>query len=338
MIIDVRKFVEHRESAWVKLAEELDQYEESKGKGWDLDRVENLYDLYHQSCSDLAQAQSFSSDPQLVRHLEILVSRAYGTIYRRRRVFRWKTAVEWTYKGFPQSFRKNIRYFWLSLAITLVGALLGGFLVANDPEAKRTVFGDFTHLLGDPSERVAQEESIEDGETPAVQAQFSSQLMTHNIRVSLFALSLGLLWGTGTIIVLFYNGAILGGVCYDYIQAGEGEFLAGWLLPHGVIEIPAILIAGQVGLMIAQCLLGWNSDLSIADRFKSIRGELARLIGGIFLMLVWAGFVESYLSQTHEPQISYSSKIMFGIAEFIVFFGFLALSGRNSPKQRGTAR
>ena len=51
--------------------------------------------------------------------------------------------------------------------------------------------------------------------------------------------------------MLFYNGVILGAVAVDYVRAGETKFLLGWLMPHGVIEIPAILIAGQAGFMLA---------------------------------------------------------------------------------------
>jgi len=334
MIIDIRKFIQQRESTWRELEKELDAHEEKYGKGWEVHRLENLYSLYHTTCSDLAQAQSSASDPELIEHLEALVSRAYGHIYRRRARFRWTSLVDWSYQGFPQAFRTHLRYFWASLLLTLSGALLGGFLVIQEPATKQTLFGNtFSHLLGDPSDRVAQEESS-DGEQNAHQASFSSQLMTHNIRVSLFALSLGLLWGLGTVILLFYNGAILGAVCIDYILAGESEFLAGWLLPHGIIEIPAIIIAGQAGLMLAQAMLGWNDPHELGERLRRIRNDIACLIGGIALMLVWAGLVESYLSQTHEPAIAYTTKIAFGLIEGICFATFLILAGKKSIFKR----
>ncbi len=50
-------------------------------------------------------------------------------------------------------------------------------------------------------------------------------------------------------------------------------FLLGWLLPHGVIEIPAILVGGQAGLVIAYALIGWGSRISRAER---LRASLAR--------------------------------------------------------------
>ena len=60
-------------------------------------------------------------------------------------------------------------------------------------------------------------------------------------------------------LILFYNGVILGAIVVDYLRAGEAWFLAGWLLPHGVVEIPAILVAGQAGFLLGQALINSNT-------------------------------------------------------------------------------
>jgi hypothetical protein len=62
-------------------------------------------------------------------------------------------------------------------------------------------------------------------------------------------------WGIGTLILLFYNGVILGAIGTDYVLDGQGSFLAAWILPHGSIELPAIFIAGQAGLVLAHARL-----------------------------------------------------------------------------------
>jgi uncharacterized membrane protein SpoIIM required for sporulation len=71
-------------------------------------------------------------------------------------------------------------------------------------------------------------------------------------------------------IMLFYNGVILGAVSVDYIHAGQTKFLMGWLMPHGVIEIPAILIAGQAGLLLALALIGRGTRAPLAARLREI--------------------------------------------------------------------
>ena len=110
--------------------------------------------------------------------------------------------------------------------------------------------------------------------------------------------------------------------------AGQTKFLLGWLLPHGAVEIPSILIAGQGGLMLAGALIGWGKRIPLRARLREVSPDLMTLIFGVGLLLVWAGFVEAFLSQYHEPIIPYAVKIAFGAVELILLFLFLAHSGK----------
>ncbi len=131
-------------------------------------------------------------------------------------------------------------------------------------------------MNGSPAERVHQEESQKEDRLNGVKATFGAQLMTHNIQVNaiLVFVALGLTWGFGTILELFYNGVILGAVCADYIAGGQGTFLAGWLLPHGVVEIPSILLGGQAGFILANALIGWGGR----TRVPSVSRRRARSV------------------------------------------------------------
>jgi uncharacterized membrane protein SpoIIM required for sporulation len=182
-------------------------------------------------------------------------------------------------------------------------------------------------LQGDPAQRVAEEEHATQDRLAGRKTSFSAFLMTHNTKVSIFAMAMGMTWGVGTIILLFYNGVILGAVAVDYIRAGQMKFLLGWLMPHGVIEIPAILIAGQAGLVLARALVGWGRRWPLNARLREVSRDIVTLIFGVGLLLVWAGFVEAFLSQYHEPVIPYSAKIGFGAVELALLILFLANSG-----------
>ena len=213
----------------------------------------------------------------------------------------------------------------------LVGGAFGGFVIATDPDAKQVLL-PFSHLLGDPSDRVAQEESAQKDRLEGSKSSFSSYLMTHNIKVSIFTLALGMTWGIGTLIMLFYNGVILGAVTLDYVLAGETPFLLGWLLPHGAVEIPAIILAGQAGLVLAGALIGWGKPISLKARLRKISGDLVSLIFGIAIMLTWAGIIEAFFSQYHEPVIPYVVKIGFGLVELTLLVLFFAKAGKGDEK------
>jgi uncharacterized membrane protein SpoIIM required for sporulation len=154
--------------------------------------------------------------------------------------------------------------------------------------------------------------------------------MTHNIRVSIFTLSAGITAGVGTIVLLFYNGVIVGAVAVDYILDGQTKFLLGWLLPHGVIEIPAILIAGQAGLLLGGAIVGWKDGAPLRSRLRRIAPDLTALVFGLGVMLVWAGIIEAFFSQWHEPVMPYALKIGFGLVELFILVLFL--SKRSNPE------
>ena len=328
MIIDLQKFITNGRPHWAELEKMLDRLESEPNERLSLERAQRFHRLYERTAADLAKITTFSSEPETRRFLENLVARAYGEIHETREKQRRIFPLQWFFQTWPQTFRKHIRAFYLSLAITIAGCAFGGLAIAFDPDSK-SVLMPFSHLQQDPAQRVAEEEKATDNRLDGRKTSFSAELMTHNTQVSIFTLALGMTWGVGTIIMLFYNGVILGAISVDYVHAGQTKFLLGWLMPHGVIEIPAILIAGQAGLILAYALIGRGRRTPLRARLREISGDLATLIFGVGLMLVWAGFIEAFLSQYHEPVIPYEVKIIFGGIELILLCVFLAKSGRN---------
>jgi uncharacterized membrane protein SpoIIM required for sporulation len=292
----------------------------------DITGARRFHYLYERTAADLARLHTFASEPEIHRFLENLVARAYSEVHETRaqphrlRPWRWLTV------DFPRTFRRHAGAFWLAVAITLAGTAFGGFALALDPDAKPVLL-PYSHLQMDPRERVAREEKAKTDRLKGGKAEFSAFLMTHNTQVSLLTMALGMTWAVGTIIMLFYNGIILGAVAVDYIRTGETPFLVGWLLPHGSFEIPAILIAGQAGLILGRAMIGRGTRQSFAERLRAVSGDLTTLIGGVALMLVWAGFVESFFSQYHQPVIPYAVKICFGAVELTLLSLFLWKSG-----------
>jgi hypothetical protein len=49
-------------------------------------------------------------------------------------------------------------------------------------------------------------------------------------------------------------------------------------------------------------------------------------------MLLWAGIIEAFFSQYHEPVMPYAVKILFGVFEFIILALFLGRAGRKSDR------
>ncbi len=332
MIIDLERFLREERPYWNELEQTLNRLEADVAYRLDLQQAQRLHYLYERCATDLSKLSTFASEPELRRYLESLVARAYGEIHEVHRSPHRFRPIHWAMRTFPRTFRRHAATFWLSFAVTMAGAILGGAAVSYDADAKGVLM-PFPHLRIDPKERVAEEEKEKEyDELQGVKAMGTSFYIVNNTRVALITMALGALWGAGSILILFSNGVMMGAVTMDYINAGEAKFLTAWLLPHGALEIPAILLAGQAGLMLGSALIGWDSRLSTRARLRNIAPDTLTIIGGVAIMLAWAAFVEAWLSQYHEPVLPYAVKIAFGTVELVLLILFFIFAGRKQSQ------
>ena len=332
MIIDLPRIIEAERPYWTQLEQQVARLEADAMGQLTLVDLQRLHYLYERASADLARINTFASEPELRKYLENLVGRAYAEIHETRGRGQRAALLPWFTHTFPQTFRKHLAAFWLALAITMAGTVFGVFATVLDPDS-RYITMPFGHDQLRPRERVAMEEQTESGRMSGGKAQFSSFLITNNTKVSFLTMALGMTYGIGTIVLLFFNGIGLGAIGIDYIMDGQSVFLAGWLLPHGSVEIPAILLAGQAGLLLAHALIGRGRRETLGQRLREASRDILTLICGVALMLVWAGIVEAFLSQYHAPVVPYWLKISFGFTQLVVLILFLSLSGRSQAPE-----
>lgn len=334
MIIDLPRFLKEERPYWSELEAILDRLERDPARRLPLDEAKRFHYLYQRAASDLSKIATFSSEEAMHDYLQALAARAYSEIHETRRRSNRFAIFKWFFGTFPRTFRRYSNAFLLSVAITLAGGAFGAGALLLDPTAKEVII-PFSHLAGDPSERVDLEEREKKDRMEGRKAAFSAELMTHNTRVSIGAMALGMTFGVGTVILLFFNGVILGAVVCDYVLAGESAFLVGWLLPHGAVEIPSILLAGQAGLVLGRAVMGWGTAHSLRSRLRLVAGDVVTIICGVAVLLVWAGLVEAFFSQYHEPVLPYALKIAFGVVELTLLAFFLTRSGAGGEKLEG---
>lgn len=334
MILDFDRFVKNERPHWLALEAMLERIERRTGDAPTLAESRRLYYLYRRAASGMSQMGTFSGHEETVRYLEDLVARAHLEVHESRGAVALPKLWHWLSADAPRTVRRHGIALFLSTLLMMLGGTLGGVLLVVDEGAKLTLM-PFSHLGGDPSERVAREEAEINEGLAERHATFSAQLMTNNIRVSFMAMAFGVTYALGTAIMLFYNGVILGAVLVDYVRAGEGVFLTGWLLPHGSVEIPAILLAGQAGLMIGHAMIGWGNSLRLRDRMRVVLPDILSILGLVVLLLIWAGLIESFFSQYHEPFLPYAVKITFGAIQLTLLGVYLFMVGRRPSGASG---
>jgi len=337
VILDVDRFISRERLFWDELAELLRRQDAQPDRRPPLEEAKRFHYLYQRTSSDLVKLKTFAGEAETTRFLERLVARAYSRLHEdggEKVPFRpW----QWLVRTFPATFRRHWIAFALSCGTFWVGAAFGAAALKMDYRSKADFIPpQFAHLNEKPSKRVEREEKREFDAFEGRHA-FSAQLMTHNTKVTILTMVTGFLWGVFTFILLFYNGTLIGIVIFDYVTDGQGVFLTAWLLPHGSFELPAIFIGGQAGLVIARTMFGWGSNLRLRQRFARIRGDLLTLVAGAALLLIWAGLVESFLSQYHDP-LFYPWKITVGAIQLAALVLYLSLCGRKprSPAPAAT--
>lgn len=332
MILDLDKFIAKERPFWDELSELLRVRSEDPDRRPPLEEAQRFYYLYQRTSADLVKLHTFAGEVETTRFLERIVARAYSHLHESGGEAVPFRPLEWVTKTFPCTFRRHWLAFTLSCFAFWVGAGFGAAALALNYDLKADFIPpQFSHLNERPSKRVEREEK-QDFDAFQGRHTFSSQLMVNNTKVTILAMVLGFLWGIFTFVMLFYNGTLIGVVMFDYIADGQGTFLTAWLLPHGSFELPAIFIGGQAGLVIARTMFGWGTNLKLRQRFSRIRGDLLTLIGGAALLLVWAGIVESFLSQYHAPQF-YPWKIAFGVIQLIALILYLSFAGRKQASK-----
>src|SRR5678816_4108112 len=85
-------------------------------------------------------------------------------------------------------------------------------------------------------------------------ATFAANLFDHNSRIAILCFATGFVAGLPTLFLLFYNGLVLGAFVALYTSRGLAVDIWGWLLPHGVTELTAAMLAGAGGFTIAAAI------------------------------------------------------------------------------------
>jgi uncharacterized membrane protein SpoIIM required for sporulation len=327
VILDLERFQAQAGPRWRDLESLLAGLESRPDHLLTAAEAEQLQELYAQVATDLNRVTHGALATELRQYLERLVARAYAELYyappTRSEIWQPRRWLK-IFTAFPETFRRNVRYFALAVLITLLGCAFGGLAVRYDPASVDVLLP--ADYLRDPGQRVHEEEQGQGRHRASAQteAAFSAQLIRHNIQVALLAAALGVTFGIGTTLLLFENGVLLGAVAVHYTQRGFGLFMSAWLLPHGVFEIPSILIAGQAGFYLARLFLHRREDRNVRQSIQ----EWLVLVAGLAMMLVWAGIMEAFFSQHHAPELPYGFKVAVAAAELLLLTIYLLLIGR----------
>lgn len=325
--------VRERREAWGAYTDLVE-----KGRASGLDRfteaeVRAFGRLYRGVTADLARARTYGASPGLLEAVERWAGAGHNLLYRAK----GRAAVplgRWIGRELPRAVRRHHRLVLLA-ALLLLGPMLASYAaVRENPARARAIMPAGMLARAENTARGdvnASYIAVDGAERPAL----SSAVVTNNVQVSFVAFAAGLLAGAGTVLILIFNGVLLGAAFGLYANNGVLGVILAFVFPHGVMELTAICLAGGAGL-------GLGSALLVPGR--RTRGEALRergraflsLVGGAVLLLIVAGLVEGFYSPSGLPA---AAKFAFGGATALLLTAYFGFAGRGSGDDpRGKVR
>ena len=319
------RFRKAREATWRRLDLLIRKVDRGGLRGLRPAELAELPGLYRATLSGLSVARAISLDQNLLVWLESLAARAYVIVYGPKRSLGAAFATLLR-TDFPRSVRRHGIAVLLSLAFVLTGTLTGFVLVRSD-SAWYLALVDSEMAQGrtpDSSREELSERLYHDQAGAESLGAFATFLFTNNSRVGILSFTLGFLAGLPVFLLLFQNGLLLGAMSAIHHDKGLALDWWGWVLPHGVTELLALVLCGAAGLVLAQALLfpgrhTRRENLAIQGR------DAARLVVGAVCMLFLAGLIEGFFRQlVHSVPVRYAL-IVGSAAAWGLYF---ALAGR----------
>jgi uncharacterized membrane protein SpoIIM required for sporulation len=302
--MDLATFIQQRRPLWRQLEAILQRVEGSGMRTLDDEQAVEFGRLYRCAASDLNQAQTFVSGDATVHYLNDLVARCYLVIYDKTKVD-WWGLLRYLVWGYPAVFRRHLGYLVLSTTIFALGTLFGFIAVWLNPVAKEFLLPSSMPMIQPAKEGEPTDDPVMGtGDL----AGFSSHLFRNNMSVTLIAFALGITLGIGTAWVMWYNGILIGALAAVFFEAGQIKgFLTG-VLPHGVLEIPAMIIGGAAGFLLARGMLHarpWPRLEELARTGK----QAIWLVGGSAPLLVAAALLEAIVARAPDWYLNSGVKL-----------------------------
>lgn len=317
--MDVDAFVLTHQAAWDRLDHLVKRRRRLTGP-----EVDELVDLYQRVSTHLSIARSASTDSVLVGRLSALVARARSAVTGAHAPLWREFARFWTV-SFPVVAYRAGRW-WLATAVGFsVVVLLVGMWVAGNPEVQATLA-----TPAEVDELVNRDFASYYSENPA--GSFALRVWLNNSWVAAQCIAFAVLLGIPIPWVLFQNAANLGVVGALMVDAGKTDVLLGLLIPHGLLELTAVFLAGAVGMR-----LGWTV-ISPGDRPRSqVLAEQGRAVvavaGGLVVVLGLSGLIEALVTPSPLPTFL---RIGIGVAAEVAFLAYIVHFGRRAARSGET--
>lgn len=307
--MDTDAFIAVHRPQWERLAAL------TRARSLDARDIDELLALYQEASTHLSTVRSTNPDPALTARLSLLVHRARLRITGAR-VPLWKNARTFLWEDLPAALYEARWAVALSAMIFLASALIAGVYFGTDPVARGLV-------LPEAAQRSLAQRDFVSYYFEGQATGFAAQVWTNNAWITVQAVVFGVT-GIWPLMMLVQNGlnvGLSGGVMGAY--GGLDTFFV-YLLPHGLLEITAVLVGAGAGL---RTFWAWvkPGPLPRLWALSQAARSLVTVAIGLVPVLLVSGFLEAFVTPSGLPP---AVRIGLGALAWAAFMVFFLVRGR----------
>lgn len=285
--------------------------------------ADELVELYQRVATQLSVVRSTAPDPSLVTHLSMLLARA-RTRATGTRSTSWRGLVRFFTERFPAALYR-LRWWWLAmLAANVVVTAVMILWLLEHPAAEQS-------LLSPAEVRQLVEHDFEDYYSEYAASHFALRVWTNNAWVAAVCIALGVL-GLPVLWAMFTNIANLAVIGSIMIRHDHGAHFWGLILPHGLLELTAVFVAGGVGLR-----LFWSwiepGDLTRGQSLAREGRTAGTVALGLVVVLAVTGVIEAFVTPS---SLSTQARVGIGILAELCFLAYVFGVGRAAASRGAT--
>jgi uncharacterized membrane protein SpoIIM required for sporulation len=328
VVVNASRFRAAHEADWERLERLVSRMEKGSIRALSDDDILALPLLYRTTLSSLAVARDTSLDRGLIVYLEQLSTRAYFQIYGVQ-TSAWRQLGHFFARGWPEAVQSLWRETLVCAFLMLASAVVAFLLIRSDPSWFYGIIPESLAGGRDPSASAeALRKTLYDRQNDML-ATFATYLFTHNSQVAIFAFALGFAFAVPTILLILYNGLMLGAFFAVFAAKGLAFNLGGWLAIHGTTELFAIAIAGAAGLRIGMAI-AFPGRISRTESAVRAGRSAGVAMAGTVLMLAVAGLLEGIGRQTIVDDFTRYAIGTAMLAGWLTYF-YMPRKGRDAP-------
>ncbi len=249
---------------------------------------------YREVAADLARARTYRADEATLSRLERLAAAGHNALYRDERST-WGRLAAVVLRECPEAIVRARGYVLVACLAFLLPAAAGYALMRDQPALAADMLPDV--MLSRAEAGAERREAGRRYVDVAAEDRplMASGIITNNVRVAIACFAGGIFLGVGSLILLGFNGLLIGASAGHFANAGLLDYLLEFIVGHGALELFAIWVAGAAGFLLGRTALV-PGTLSRSDALVLSGRRAIRMLGGAALMLVVAGGIEGFVS------------------------------------------